>query len=205
MKIFYCRKLKQLPAASVFPFLKVLKVWGCDSLTSFPDSKGLNSLEELRIGRCPMLEVLPSLQPLCNLKVLEIHNCVKMTALPDGLSDLPNLTTLEVGPLCQDLDYFPFPADLNRASPLSKSLRKLRLTGWPKVRDLPHQLQHLTCVHTLSLGYFDSIKSIPQWLGNLPSLKALEFWHMLSLRYRMLPPEVICLVVPSGFISVPLY
>ncbi|KAJ8436813.1 hypothetical protein Cgig2_032041 [Carnegiea gigantea] len=138
MKIFYCRNPKQFPAALVFPFLKVLKVWGCDSLTSFPHSKGLSVLEELCIGRCPILEVLPSVEPLSNVRVLEIHY---------------------VGPLCQDLGYFTFPADLNRTM----------------------------------LNLY-----IPHWLGNLSCLEALEFRQMLSLRYSMLPPEVIAFTPESA-------
>ncbi|XP_010678706.3 putative disease resistance protein RGA1 isoform X3 [Beta vulgaris subsp. vulgaris] len=192
IKIYYSRNLRWLSPFSVLPSLKVLVVWGCDSLTTFPHLNGLNFLEKLQIGRCPSLICLPDVKDLTKLHTLEIHNCGKITTLPKGLSVLSNLTHMDIGLLSQDLHYFPFPADITASCPLAKSLRKLRLVGWPNLGNLPDQLVHFTELQTLSIANFAALEYLPNWLGILNSLEIVQLENMVNLkrvpsRYYMRP------------------
>ncbi|KMT10517.1 hypothetical protein BVRB_5g116410 [Beta vulgaris subsp. vulgaris] len=180
MKVYYCRNLKRLPTSLIFPFLKVLVVWGCDNLTSFPDLHTMESIEILKIGRCPLIEDLPNIDPLTNLSSLEIHNCARLTRLPEGFANLGNLTELDIGPLCRELDFFPFP-DISDSCGFTKSLQKLSLIGWSSVGNLPNQLSHFTQLQTLSIGSFGSLKTLPSWLGNLTCLEIVHLQQMENL------------------------
>ena len=180
MKIYYCYNLKELPASFVFPFLKILVFWGCNNLTYLPVFDSRNSLETLQVGRCPLLEGIPNIEPLTNLCRLEIHNCMRMTNVPQGLASLCNLTELEIGPLCQDLDFFPFP-EVTGSCAVAKSLQSLCFIGWPKVGNLPDELQHFTQLQRLTISHFARVKFLPNWLGNLTCLRTIVLEGMENL------------------------
>ncbi|GFQ08559.1 putative disease resistance protein rga3 [Phtheirospermum japonicum] len=62
------------------------------------------------------------------------------------------------------------------------SLRELSLTGKEHWDSLPDQLQHLTSLEFLYLYNF-GIEALPEWFGNLSSLKELALFDCKKLRH----------------------
>ncbi|CDP21603.1 unnamed protein product [Coffea canephora] len=69
----------------------------------------------------------------------------------------------------------------------ASTLRELQLRGLPHTESLPHQLQYLTTLTSLSLHNFGGIEVLPDWIGNLVSLETLKLWFCQKL--QSLPPE----------------
>ncbi|KAK8618981.1 hypothetical protein V6N13_132951 [Hibiscus sabdariffa] len=110
-------------------------------------------------------------QPM-NLVELKILQCWEVKNLP-ALGQFPNLKFLEVelGPFSEEVEEFP---GLGSIHHLHSSLKQLALTGWETLHcSFPHQLQHLTAVEQLEIRDFDGLKALPEWLGNLSSLRSL--------------------------------
>ena len=76
----------------------------------------------------------------------------------------------------RELDSFP---DFQVPS----QLEELSLHGWPKLKSLPQQIQHLTSLTSLSISSFDGMETLPEWLGNLTSLTQLKIWDCANLLY----------------------
>ncbi|GLU17936.1 hypothetical protein SLE2022_342950 [Rubroshorea leprosula] len=84
-----------------------------------------------------------------------------------------------MGPFCSELEEFP---RLDCIHHLHASLKHLGLAGWEKVKFLPHQLQHLIGLESLTLEEFNGVKVLPDWLGNLTSLGELVIRNCHNLR-----------------------
>ncbi|KAK9159957.1 hypothetical protein Syun_006298 [Stephania yunnanensis] len=55
---------------------------------------------------------------------------------------------------------------------LISSLRRLSIHGWPSLKSLPEQLQHLCGLEFIEIYDFDGIVDVPdQWFGKLISLE----------------------------------
>ncbi|CAN6696321.1 unnamed protein product [Malus baccata var. baccata] len=203
--IHNCKELSSLPALP--PSLKELWISECPkvqsnsiSLQSFSDLRTFTSLRELTIFRCegleswvsrlqfplslerlgihsfPNLEILPSLDNLTSLRHLGIVNWRKLKDLPTGLQRLPHLEGLSIGGFWEELDSFP---DFQVGSLMH--LTSLSLYGWPKLKSLPQQIQHLTSLTSLSVSYFEGVETLPEWLGSLTSLTSLEICYCKNL------------------------
>ncbi|KAM5560048.1 putative disease resistance protein RGA3 [Rosa sericea] len=140
----------------------------------------LVSLEELEIRECPYLETVPSLDKLTSLRRLTIYDCSRLTCLPSGLAMasprvFTRLKELKLGPFWEELDSFP-------AFQVLPQLEQLELYGWPKLRSLPEQIQHLTSLTSLWIVSF-GVEAIPEWLGNLASLHWLSINECKNLMY----------------------
>ncbi|KAK9920508.1 hypothetical protein M0R45_029063 [Rubus argutus] len=166
--------LSTLPVG--FTSLRKLTIVGCKSkspqfeLRFCASLQILASLQDLSIINCPNLETIPSLDKLTSLRSLEIPRCFGLKCLPSGVASsshcLSRLKTLCIGPFWAELDSFP-------TIQVIPQLESLSLTGWPKLKSLPEQIQHFTSLTTLWVESFDGLEAVPEWLGNLASLESL--------------------------------
>ncbi|GLT91510.1 hypothetical protein SLE2022_093930 [Rubroshorea leprosula] len=178
-----------------FTALKELSIEGpIDDVEALSDVlEKLSSLTELRIGRCDDLISLPQgLNKLPHLRTLGLVGCDNLTSLSEDLKELRSLTTLrvlfcrrlnpgeilgcltslkrlEIGGFSEELEEFP------GLSSIHDGLEELTLIGWDKLSQLPDQIQHLTALKQLTIGYFKQVVALPEWVGNFSSLERLTF------------------------------
>ncbi|KAK9159516.1 hypothetical protein Syun_005857 [Stephania yunnanensis] len=153
---------------ALFPCWHTLEIDNCDGISSV-DLRSFASLRELKITECSGLHAL------------------------QGLPFLTALEELELGPFSKDSDCFPSLLggdydddngdEVSSNTPLLPSLRKLRINGWPALRALPHHLQHLTMLKSLSIWKFTNLTELPEWIGNLESLEELKIWRCENLTH----------------------
>ncbi|KAL6146106.1 hypothetical protein ACLB2K_056789 [Fragaria x ananassa] len=163
-----------------FTSLRRLTILNCQS--SQIDLQFLVSLKELLIMKCPDLETVPGLDKLKSLRELKIRDCSRLTSLPSGLA-FARLKYLSIGPFWEELNAFP-------AFHVLPQLESLEIYGWPKLKSLPEQIQHLTSLTHLSINCFEGVEAIPDWLGNLASLESRYFWNCENLMF--LPSSKLC-------------
>ncbi|XP_008232251.1 PREDICTED: putative disease resistance protein RGA4 [Prunus mume] len=181
LSIFGCnRSPDYVPSLLGFTCLRELRIEDSPGLTSLPVRlESCSSLEVLIISKLPNVESIPSLDNLTNLHVLRIFSCDGLKSLPNGLaitSCLMDLKILEFGGFWKELDSFP-------AFQVISQLETLSLWGWPKLKSLPEQIQHLTSLTDLSVQCFDEMEALPEWLRNLTSLKYLEIRRCKNMMY----------------------
>ncbi|KAK9286328.1 hypothetical protein L1049_014719 [Liquidambar formosana] len=162
-----CPSLEYIRSINGLTSLRELEIEICERLMRPPNGlESCTSLEKLTVFMCPNLESVPEdLRELCSLRSLKIRDCGKLKCLPRCHSRLHDL---EIGGLWEELDSFP---NINLED--FEQIEVLRLWVWPKLKSLPHQLQHLTALRTLFIHGFDGLETFPEWLGNLSSLKKL--------------------------------
>ncbi|CAN6556266.1 unnamed protein product [Malus baccata var. baccata] len=196
LTIFYCRELSSIPALpQQCPSLQVLSIWGCPklswvgvkssrvekeekctSLHSTSDLHTMTSLRHLDIYNCGRLESwVSSLQFPLSLEKLAIYGIPNLEILP-SLDNLNSLRDLLIGPFWEELDSFP---DFEVGSLMH--LRALSLSGWPKLKSLPQQIQHLTSLTSLEIFSFEGVETLPEWLGSLTSLTELHIHNCKNL------------------------
>ncbi|GLU17970.1 hypothetical protein SLE2022_342990 [Rubroshorea leprosula] len=207
LKIMACAGLTCLPSRlGSCVSLESLDISHCQNLTSIPSIDGLSSLRRLHLLNCYRITRLPSGLGSCiSLKWLDIQNYPALISIAkdvgrlesltcltisycSGLRNIPNeclgcltsLKELDMGPFCSELEEFPGCSSIRH---LQASLEILSLSGWDKVKSLPHQLQHLTTLKKLILREFNGLEALPEWLGNLSSLQCLEIWSCSNLAH----------------------
>nr|KJB20835.1 hypothetical protein B456_003G167600 [Gossypium raimondii]KJB20836.1 hypothetical protein B456_003G167600 [Gossypium raimondii] len=200
LRLYCCPDLSSIPNLEGFSSLQNLSVDGCDKLESFPLKAPLSSLKELRIGDCPNLKPIPSLDGPSSLTKLEFENVgeewsrllpnmlqsnvslcsLTILNLPDptwiqddSLGRLNCLRELAIGGFSEELQELPWPSSIQY---LSASLLVLKLTGWEKLKSLPHQLQFFTALEELRMEGFEGVEAFPEWLGNLFSKASIFEW-----------------------------
>nr|TKS05971.1 hypothetical protein D5086_0000127790 [Populus alba] len=171
-----CPKLTSIPSVQHCTALVKLDIDGCPELISIPGDfqelkyslkilsmynlklgalpSGLQcctSLEELYIWDCRELIHISDLQELSFLRRLEIREvsgCRSLSNFPDDdcLGGLTQLKELAIGGFSEELEAFPIGV-LN-------SFQHLNLSGWDKLKSVPHQLQHLTALERLEICDF---------------------------------------------------
>jgi Leucine-rich repeat (LRR) protein len=159
--------------------LKRLVVSFCESLVAL--SKGLQycrNLEELTIWNCYNLESIPDLRGLLSLTELSIKNCRKLRYTSESLPD--GLKTLVISPFCEELQSFPTFISYAR---FQHSLERLELCGWAILNSLPEEIQRFTAIRFLCINKCDGILALPEWLGNLFSLRSLMVDNCEKLEY----------------------
>ncbi|CAN6559202.1 unnamed protein product [Malus baccata var. baccata] len=157
--------------------LRQLTIGKCEGLESWVS--GLQfplSLETLKIQDFPNLEILPSLDNLNSLHYLVIMDWPKLKYLPTGLQRLQPLKVLRIGGFWEELNSFP---DFQVGSLMH--LTRIELWGWPKLKSLPQQIQHLTSLTDLSVYNFEGVETLPEWLGSLTSLTSLHISECKNL------------------------
>ncbi|KAJ9685663.1 hypothetical protein PVL29_017626 [Vitis rotundifolia] len=133
--------------------LKSLFIRGINDLVSLPDDRlqHLTSLKSLDIGYCGgLMSLFQGIQHLGALEELRIENCMQLN-LSDKEDD-------DGGLQFQGL----------------RSLRKLFITGIPKLVSLPMGLQHVTTLESLTIEYCYDFTTLPDWISSLTSLSVLE-------------------------------
>ncbi|XP_030940558.1 putative disease resistance protein RGA1 [Quercus lobata] len=202
LKISFCEKLSYLPdGMHALRSLEEFKVSNCPNLRSFPSIKGVAlllrsltiscsievlptglesciSLSSLEINECPNLISIPNLQDLHSLYSLTITSCKRLMGLPDGLDCLTRLKYLSIGGFCEEWDAFPSLSSIQHAS-----LETLELYGWAKLNSLPDDIQRFTALTQLWIRNFDQIEALPEWLGNLSSVRMLYLCECMNLMY----------------------
>ncbi|EXC32359.1 hypothetical protein L484_004701 [Morus notabilis] len=141
--------------------------------SSFSSLSKLTSLTISEIGED--LQCLPEwFKSLTCLKKLEIQECSKLKDLSPGIQHLTSLEDLEIRN-CEELEVM---------IPLKNNgrLRYLRLIGSHKLASLPGGLQHLTSLRRLLISDWESLETIPEWIGNLNSLESLHLLNCPKLR-----------------------
>ncbi|GMJ08826.1 hypothetical protein like AT3G14470 [Hibiscus trionum] len=200
LKFFDCKELREIEGGlSAITRLEALEIEFCPSMIVIPSLDGLSSLLELKLDQCEGLTSLPSGLSTCtSLRRLSIFHCSNLESIPEdvgklhsleelcigycgslerlpeeSLGCLTSLKRLELGPFSVEAEEFPGLASIHH---LHSSLKELRLNGWDKPCSLPHQIQHLTALEHLEIRDMDALKALPEWLGNLSSLRSL--WLM---------------------------
>ncbi|XP_020421027.1 putative disease resistance protein RGA3 isoform X1 [Prunus persica] len=179
LSIRHCGNLEAIPITHGLPSLRQLKISFCAELSSLPNGlQHCTSLEHLSIINCGNLKAIPSLDSLTQLRELEICRCGGLKGLPPNAfaASLTRLKELEIGWFWEELDSFP-------VFQVIPQLETLSLWGWPKLSCLPKQFQCFTCLTSLTIHSFDDMEALPEWLGNLASLKILSIWKCKNLMY----------------------
>ncbi|KAF2296364.1 hypothetical protein GH714_037575 [Hevea brasiliensis] len=185
LRIEDCEELSYLfDELHSFPSLKDISIGGCSKLTSLPSElKSFTSLEGLQIYRCEALTSVPEyFSELHSLRGLQITECQSLSYFPKNiLGGLTRLRFLEIGGFSEELDSFPY---LNSIQDLP-SLEFLAIYGDARgrIKSLPDQLQSLTTLKGLHIHFFNGMEALPEWLGNLSSLKSLGLWDCDNLKY----------------------
>ncbi|XP_050256413.1 putative disease resistance protein RGA1 [Quercus robur] len=202
LQISNCKKLSYLPdGLHTLRSLENFEVRNCPNLRSFPSIKGVAlllrtlaiscsdevlpiglqsciSLSSLEIDECPNLISIPNLQDLHSLSSLTIRSCKRLMGLPDGLDYLTRLKYLSIGGFCEESDAFPSLSSIQHAS-----LETLTLFGWAKLNSLPEDIQRFTALTQLWIVTFDQMEALPEWLGNLSSVRELYLLNCMNLMY----------------------
>ncbi|CDP20339.1 unnamed protein product [Coffea canephora] len=169
------------------PCLEQLSIRNCAGLITISD-KMFQSLRSLSVMWCPNLVSFSlNLQETPSLEKFVLVDCPKL--IPHSFKGFAFATSLRElsikSPFSSDdfsMDDFDW-SGLENAS----TLRELQLRGLPHLDSLPHQLQYLTTLTSLSLFNFGGIRVLPDWIGNLVSLETLELWDCDKL--QSLPSE----------------
>ncbi|CDP20542.1 unnamed protein product [Coffea canephora] len=191
LAIRYCENLRELPEDLYqFQALEHLEIWDCSRIKSFghPNPKNslgqeslLKSLRKLNLFWCGSLVSFPlDLQRTPSLESFSLCWCSNLiTEMPSGFGYLTSLRKVKIGPFSDDSVIEFDWAGLASSS----SLRRVTLYGMPDTKSLPHQLQDLTTITSLSLYHFGAIEALPDWLGNFASLEELFLWDWPKLEY----------------------
>ncbi|KAB2008926.1 hypothetical protein ES319_D10G133200v1 [Gossypium barbadense] len=184
LEIANCPIMISIPSLDGFSSLLELELNKCEALTSLPSGLSTcTSLWRLFIYNCNNLESIPEdVGQLRCLEELRICDCQSLKRLPEeSLGCLTSLKRLELGPFSEELEEFP---GLGSIHHLHSSLKELTLWGWDKACTLPNQLQHLTALERLLINDFNGLKVLPEWLGNLSSLRELSFDRCNNLEHE---------------------
>ncbi|GLT65936.1 hypothetical protein SLA2020_383360 [Shorea laevis] len=189
---------------ATLPCLEHLYIIGCPRLETWYPSIS-TQLSTVCIRSCPRLEAIPLMNRLTSLKYLMLMNCDELTSLPDVPESYISLTALSIKScinlsipegflghltLLKDLEIGGFRSELEEFPGLNGilhlPLEHLELQGWEKLKSLPHQLQDLTALKSLTITDFDRLEALPEWMANLSSLQNLSIWGCENL--TSLPP-----------------
>ncbi|XVE80873.1 hypothetical protein DITRI_Ditri15bG0016000 [Diplodiscus trichospermus] len=191
----FSEELEEFPGlSSIHSSLEELTLKGRGKLSSLPDQlQHLTALKRLMIWSFSGVKALPEwLGDLSSLRVLHIKDCKNLEHLPskEAMQRLSNLETLELGPFSGELEEFPGFSAINH---LHSSLQDLTLVGWEKLSSLPDQLQHFTALSRLSIRKISGMKALPEWLGNLSSLRQLYIRDCENLAHLSSKEAMQCL------------
>nr|XP_027102472.1 putative disease resistance protein RGA3 [Coffea arabica] len=168
---------------SLLKSLEMLLTYGCHELTTLPVEmfESCTSLRELNLYNWHSLVSFPlDLRRTPSLASFKLFDCPNLIAeMPSGFGYLTSLREVQIGPFTDDSVIKFDWAGLASSS----TLRCVSLCGMPDMKSLPHQLQCLTTITSLSLGDFGAIEALPEWLGNFASLEDLILSGCPKLEY----------------------
>ncbi|KAL3641607.1 hypothetical protein CASFOL_012422 [Castilleja foliolosa] len=169
-----------------FTSLRRLEISKCKELISLPIemvcAPSLETLELRRLSSITNLDVLiMCLHRMTRLRYLGIDRVPKFS-IKHIMNVYLSLQHLELGPSSSDSSTVSYDETLGAMLLQCISLRRLTLTGMKDWDCLPDQLQHLTSLEELELRRF-GIEALPEWIGNLESLKELTLEYCKKLRH----------------------
>ncbi|TYI91678.1 hypothetical protein E1A91_D02G010400v1 [Gossypium mustelinum] len=211
LEIIACKKLSQIgDELLTFTRLRKLRIVNCPNLRLIPRIRNayVTELDFTDVGE-GLTRLLPDLlKPNDCLHNLTLSDLPGLRSIPESLGDMyflvhltikrcPTLRSnsidilgrlyflrrLDIGGFSEELEEFP---GMDYIQHLSATLKELRLLGWENLSSLPHQLQHLTALEELEIQR-PFAKALPDWLGNLSSVKCLRIVSCDKLMY--LPSE----------------
>ncbi|KAL2924795.1 putative disease resistance protein RGA3 [Bienertia sinuspersici] len=185
--IFGCPALCGIPTSiGNCTSLESLWIFNCENLKScIPTSIGnCTSLKSLSIGYCPSIEgPVPDLSKLQRLEKLDLRNAGELLRSAACLiSQVHHLKELTIGGFRDEEQIISFVSHIKS----SYSLRKVELYDWPKIKNMPQQLQYLLPSPTLQrlvIQQFDELEALPEWIGNLSSLQTLYLQNCKELKF----------------------
>ncbi|KAL3642192.1 hypothetical protein CASFOL_013007 [Castilleja foliolosa] len=200
LEIYKCQKLKSIPynppiSSSTgegqqqqqgFTSLRKLIIHDCKGLTKMPiEMVCTPSLESLSLHQLSSITnfgaVIGCLHKMTRLGDLVIGEVPKFSIIKNGCS--LSLHHLNMGRFSSDSSNVSFNETVgDMLLQCCISLRRLSLYGMEDWECLPDQLQHLTSLEILSLDNF-GMEALPEWFGNLESLKVLLLSDCKKLRH----------------------
>ncbi|KAL3642196.1 hypothetical protein CASFOL_013011 [Castilleja foliolosa] len=166
-----------------FTSLGNLYICDCKGLTKLPiEMVCTPSLESLWLIKLSSITnfgaVIGYLHKMTRLTSLVIREVPKFSIKNGSLS----LHYLSMGRFSSDSSNFSYNETVDAMLPQCISLRSLELRGMEDWECLPDQLQHLTSLEILVLHGF-GMEALPEWFGNLESLKELRLYFCGKLRH----------------------
>ncbi|CAN6446179.1 unnamed protein product [Victoria cruziana] len=190
--------------------LRVLKLSGCDSLTSCPDFTIMPNLQQLDLSGCITLEELhPSIGLLKSLAHLDLSGCESLKQLPE---EIYRLTSLEVLYLsgCPKITSLPLPPDVSKVHlnklrllnlkecdsltscpdfTIMPNLQQLDFTGCGRLREVHSCIGLLKSLTRLPLSGCESLEQLPGEIYQLTSLEELDLSECYKITRLPSPPE----------------
>ncbi|XP_029128918.1 putative disease resistance protein RGA1 [Cajanus cajan] len=152
------------------PCLKSLSIVSFSKLKVLPEQLGrLGALEELVIEYCDELESFPEhvLQGLTCLRRLRVYGCKKLKWLCEGLG---HLACLEDFCVLNCPEVVTLPSNMNQLT----ALREVTISGT--------LLECFQGIPSLQRLYLSECSSLPEWVGDMTSLKELQISGNRELR-----------------------
>ncbi|CAI9113247.1 OLC1v1013820C1 [Oldenlandia corymbosa var. corymbosa] len=183
LELSYCEECNKLSALGNLKCLESLTLIRMKNLVEWKET-GENDdilfrkLNYLVVHDCPNLVWCPlDLRQIPSLKTMQFSYCRK--SFPGGFSHHKSLRDLCIGPFSNDsVESFDWSGLLS----CSSTLRDLRIIGFLQPPLLPDQLQSFSFLTGLELVRYDSLESLPEWLGNLVSLEILRLKYFEKLQ-----------------------
>ncbi|KAL3641604.1 hypothetical protein CASFOL_012419 [Castilleja foliolosa] len=195
--ILGCPELKSIPYNPIssrgrqqqqgLTSLRDLDILNCEGLTNLPVEmieSCAPSLESLELSGLSSITnfgmLIGCLHKMTRLRYLLIQGVPKFSVEHMIMNGLQHL---EMGPFSSDSSNVSYNETVDAMLlQCIISLRRLDLAGMEHWECLPDQLQHLTSLEILDLNGF-GMEALPEWFGNLESLKELNLWNFKKLRH----------------------
>ncbi|XP_047954253.1 putative disease resistance protein RGA3 [Salvia hispanica] len=208
LTIRQCSNLREIPdGLGTLNSLKELRIMDCPNLKWIgvqQSQESLRSLTSLEISECKALLYLPCEMlgsSLKDLKLEDLSSLENLSEIIDTLSS-PRLTGLTIAgvPQLKTNCFVEIPPPFSNLTRLRidvsvgglmetvngilqgcSSLNELELKGMESWENLPESIQHLNTLYYLRLENF-GMEELPEWLGNLSSLRELDIYNCKKLR-----------------------
>ncbi|CAN6477374.1 unnamed protein product [Victoria cruziana] len=188
LDLSYCKEITGLPIwlgdsssseQHVLGKLKVLVLRGCCSLTTCPNFMSMPQLHILDFCRCDKMTVLhPSIGHLKNLINLNLKDCKSLEVLPQEVWQLASLQELTFKD-CSQITALPSQI-MDSTSSKQLQLEKIEAQHYWKHTTCPDftSMSHLQLKNLirLDLSSCESLKVVPQEIGQMASLKELDLF-----------------------------
>ncbi|TMW93136.1 hypothetical protein EJD97_012109 [Solanum chilense] len=165
--------------------LQSFELLGCNGLTSLPSGmlEQCRSLRNLSVRSCNNLVSFPLHEwEMPSLSCLDLSKCPKLISVPTGcLHRLTGLIVLGIGPFSEKVDFEVFQLIFSGVQQLF-SLRSLWVYGHLHWDSLPYQIMQLSTLRAIRIYDF-GIEALPHRLDNLTSLDTLSLKRCKRLRH----------------------
>ncbi|KAI3830583.1 hypothetical protein MKW92_034098 [Papaver armeniacum] len=172
--------LEYLPRQTLQPALKYLEIWGC------PKFRGFHPEEENNISPASNNSAI---EESVSLRELHIQCPEEWNSLSVDLERITDLEKIRIGWFSEAPGLFPFSAEQFSSFP---SLWTFEIDGCSTLKCLPEQLQYLTMLENIRISNMHSdMVALPEWFGNLSSVKVLEILNCNGLKCLLSENEML--------------